>query len=116
MMEKPLAVNMEHAKAIQAAAEAGKIRVIVNYETTWYPSVQGAFQLVAGQHATGELRKLVIHDGHRGPKEIGCSAAFLEWLTDPILNGGGALTDFGCYGANLSTWFMGGQRPLSGMA
>src|ERR1035437_5556078 len=33
--------------------------------------------------------------GHQGPKEIGCSAAFLEWLTDPILNGGGALTDFG---------------------
>jgi predicted dehydrogenase len=113
MMEKPLAVNMEHAKAIQAAAEAGKIRVIVNYETTWYPSVQGAFKLVTAQKTAGELRKLVIHDGHRGPKEIGCSAAFLEWLTDPVLNGGGALTDFGCYGADLSTWFMGGQRPLS---
>lgn len=116
MMEKPLAVNMEHAKAIQAAAEAGKIRVVVNYETTWYPSVQAAFKLVTAQQTAGELRKLVIHDGHRGPKEIGCSAAFLEWLTDPVLNGGGALTDFGCYGANLSTWFMGGQRPLSVMA
>lgn len=116
MMEKPLAVSMDHAKAIQAAAEAGKIQVVVNYETTWYPSVQGAFKLVSGHHAIGELRKLVIHDGHRGPKEIGCSAAFLEWLTDPKLNGGGALTDFGCYGANLSTWFMGGQRPLSVMA
>src|SRR5262249_12259854 len=45
--------------------------------------------------------------------EIGCSADFLEWLTDPKLNGAGALTDFGCYGADLVTWFMDGQRPSS---
>ena len=38
---------------------------------------------------------------------------FLEWLTDPVLNGGGALTDFGCYGANLSTWLMNGEKPTS---
>jgi predicted dehydrogenase len=38
---------------------------------------------------------------------------FLEWLTDPVLNGAGALTDFGCYGANLSTWLMKGERPVS---
>jgi len=66
-----------------------------------------------GQHAIGDLRKIVVHDAHRGPKEIGCSADFLAWLTDPVLNGGGALTDFGCYGADLITWLMDGQRPLS---
>jgi predicted dehydrogenase len=55
----------------------------------------------------------VIHDGHRGPKEIGCSTNFLAWLTDPVLNGGGALNDFGCYGANLATWLLDGQRPIS---
>ncbi|WP_332913473.1 Gfo/Idh/MocA family protein [Algoriphagus boritolerans] len=37
----------------------------------------------------------------------------MEWLTDPELNGGGALMDFGCYGANLSTWLMNGERPIS---
>jgi len=113
MMEKPLAVNMEHARAIEAAAARGAIKIIVNYETTWYPANQAAWTLVNGEAAIGELRKVVVHDGHRGPKEIGCSAAFLEWLTDPILNGGGALNDFGCYGADLMTWFMKGQRPLS---
>jgi predicted dehydrogenase len=56
---------------------------------------------------------MVVHDGHRGPKEIGCSEDFLRWLTDPLLNGGGALTDFGCYGADLMTWLMNGQRPTS---
>ena len=113
MMEKPLAVNMEHAHAMEAAAKKGGIQVIVNYETTWYPGNQAAYALAHEQHALGELRKIVVHDGHRGPKEIGCSEAFLEWLTDPVLNGGGALTDFGCYGADLITWLMQGQRPTS---
>jgi len=113
MMEKPLAVSMAHAQAIAAAAREHKIHVIVNYETTWYPGNQAAYALVHDQHAIGEPRKFVVHDGHRGPKEIGCSPAFLEWLTDPVLNGGGALTDFGCYGADLVTWLLGGQRPTS---
>jgi len=54
---------------------------------------------------------VVVRDGHQGPKEIGCPESFLVWLTDPILNGGGALMDFGCYGADLVTWLMQGQRP-----
>jgi predicted dehydrogenase len=112
MMEKPLAVNMEHARAIEAAAKKGDIKVIVNYETTWYPGNHAAYAMVQN-HEIGDLRKIVVHDGHRGPKEIGCSADFLEWLTDPVLNGAGALTDFGCYGADLVTWLMNGERPIS---
>ncbi len=116
LMEKPLAVNMEHARAMESAATRAGVQLIVNYETTWYPGNQAAYDLVHQDHALGELRKIVVHDGHRGPKEIGCSAAFLEWLTDPKLNGGGALTDFGCYGADLITWLMQGQRPTSVLA
>ena len=111
MMEKPLAVSMEHARAMQRAARLHPIRVIVNYETTWYPSHQLAYNLVCVQGAIGELRKIVVRDGHQGPKEIGCPESFLLWLTDPKLNGGGALMDFGCYGADLITWLMQGQRP-----
>jgi predicted dehydrogenase len=113
MMEKPLAVNMQEARAIQAAARKGGIQVIVNYETTWYRSTQAAYKLADEEHAIGDLRKIVVHDGHRGPKEIGCSETFLKWLTDPKLNGGGALPDFGCYGAGLISWLMAGQRPTS---
>jgi predicted dehydrogenase len=111
MMEKPLAVSMEHARAMQAAARAHRVHVLVNYETTWYPSHELAFTLARREPAIGPLRKFVVRDGHRGPKEIGCPESFLVWLTDPVLNGGGALTDFGCYGANLITWLMEGQRP-----
>ena len=113
MMEKPLAVNLADAQAIALAAKRGGIHVIVNYETTWYLGNQNAYAIIHDQHAIGDLRKIVVHDGHRGPKEIGCSSAFLDWLTDPVLNGGGALTDFGCYGADLITWLMDGQRPTS---
>ncbi len=112
MMEKPLAVSLEDAHAIERAANEAKIPVLVNYETSWYRSNHAASQLVHSG-AIGDLRKVVVHDGHQGPKEIGVGAEFLNWLTDPELNGGGALFDFGCYGADLMTWLMDGQRPLS---
>ncbi len=110
MMEKPLAVNLDDALAVEKAAHAGKIQVLVNYETSWYRSNHAAYDLVHGG-ALGDIRKVVIHDGHNGPKEIGVEPEFLAWLTDPQLNGGGALFDFGCYGADLMTWLMDGQRP-----
>ncbi len=112
MMEKPLAVSLDDAKAIEKAAADGKIQVLVNYETTWYASNRAAYDLVH-EHALGDLRKVVVHDGHSGPKEIEVGPEFLTWLTDPKLNGGGALFDFGCYGADLMTWLMDGQRPLT---
>jgi predicted dehydrogenase len=110
MMEKPLAVSLDDALAIEKAANAGKIQVLVNYETSWYRSNHTAYDLVH-VGGLGEVRKVVIHDGHNGPKEIGVQPEFLAWLTDPKLNGGGALFDFGCYGADLMTWLMDGQRP-----
>jgi predicted dehydrogenase len=112
MMEKPLAVSSEDAHAIADAARRGKIQVLVNYETTWYRSNHAAYDLVH-EKTIGEIRKVVIHDGHEGPKEIGVQPEFFAWLTDPKLDGGGALYDFGCYGADLMTWLMDGQRPTS---
>lgn len=110
MMEKPLAVSLEDALAIQKAAHAANIHVLVNYETSWYRSNHAAYRLVQ-QGTLGEIRKVVVHDGHKGPKEIGVQPEFLAWLTDPKLNGAGALFDFGCYGADLMTWLMNGERP-----
>jgi scyllo-inositol 2-dehydrogenase (NADP+) len=112
MMEKPLAVSAEDAHAIATAARKAKIPVLVNYETTWYRSNHAAYDL-AHEKTIGEIRKIVVHDGHQGPKEIGVPPEFLAWLTDPKLDGGGALYDFGCYGADLATWLMNGQRPLT---
>jgi len=112
MMEKPLAVSNEDARAIERAARAAKIPVLVNYETTWYPSNHAAYDLVH-QNAIGEIRKVVVHDGHQGPVKINVQPEFLAWLNDPKLGGDGALFDFGCYGADLMTWLMDGRRPDS---
>jgi predicted dehydrogenase len=113
MMEKPLAVNLEHARTIQRAAKSGGIHVIVNYETTWYPSHAAMWDLLKTQHAAGQINKMVAMDGHQGPQEIGVGPEFFAWLTDPMKNGAGALFDFGCYGANLMTWMMDNQRPAA---
>ena len=113
MVEKPLAVSNQHARRIASLAKRYGVQVLTNYETTWYPSALAAQRLLQGDSVIGPLRKLVVHDGHQGPKEIGVSPEFFEWLTDPIQNGGGALIDFGCYGANLATWLMHGEAPLT---
>lgn len=112
MMEKPLAVSNDEARAMRKAAEASGIDVLVNYETTWYASNRAAYDMVQGGQL-GDVRKVVVHDGHAGPKEIHVPPEFFAWLTDPRQNGAGALFDFGCYGADLMTWLMGAQRPLT---
>jgi predicted dehydrogenase len=111
MVEKPLAVSLEHAQKMAWLARAHGIHLITNYETTWYASTYAAYRMAVDEGALGPIRKVVVHDGHFGPVEIGCNAEFLAWLTDPVLNGGGAVVDFGCYGANLITWLMGGIEP-----
>ncbi len=112
MVEKPLAANLADALQMQALADSAGIHLLTNYETSWYPSVHRAREM-AERGDLGPIRKMVIRDGHPGPAEIGVDPEFLEWLTDPEENGGGAVIDFGCYGANLATWFMGGRRPLT---
>lgn len=112
MVEKPLTLSFSDALAIRRTAQAHHIQVLVNYETTWYASNRAVYDLLQ-DHRLGPIRKVVIHDGHQGPKEIGVQPEFLSWLTDPAQNGAGALYDFGCYGADLMTWLMHGQAPLS---
>jgi predicted dehydrogenase len=113
MVEKPLAVSNEHAQRMAELATKNNIFLLTDFETSWYPSTFKSFELVNDSNFVGKIRKTVIHDGHQGPKEIGCDKVFLDWLTDPVQNGGGALIDFGCYGANLMTYLMKGQKPLS---
>src|SRR6202789_645107 len=112
MVEKPLATTVEDAIAIRKAAQENHVQVLVNYETTWYNSNAEALREVhAGKLST--VRKILVRDGHEGPKEIGVGPEWLPWLTDPKQNGAGALFDFGCYGADLATVISKGATPLS---
>jgi glucose-fructose oxidoreductase len=112
MVEKPLTISLDDALAIRKIAREKHIQVLVNYETTWYASNKAAYDELEGGRL-GAVRRLVVHDGHQGPKEIGVQPEFLKWLTDPAENGAGALYDFGCYGADLATWLMHGETPMT---
>ena len=83
MVEKPLAVSVKQAERMAELARQYKIQVLTNYETTWYPSNQEIYKNVKESNSIGALRKIIVHDGHQGPKEIGVSKEFLSWLTDP---------------------------------
>jgi predicted dehydrogenase len=113
MVEKPLAFSAAEADEIVALSEKYKVPVLTNFETAWYPTSDKAMALTRDTMFMGRIRKVVVHDGHQGPQEINVPDYFFKWLTDPVRNGAGALTDFGCYGANLMTALMNGQTPIS---
>lgn len=110
MVEKPLAVSLEHARKMEALARKHNIHLLTNYETTWYPTNHKAYEMLK-EGKVGDLRKVIVRDGHKGPKKLGINDEFLNWLLDPVQNGAGALMDFGCYGANLMTWLKEGEKP-----
>nr|HPH18688.1 Gfo/Idh/MocA family oxidoreductase [Haliscomenobacter sp.] len=89
MVEKPLAANWKHAQRMIELAQKHQIQLLTNFETTWYGSNAKTYELIHQDNKIGPIRKMVFHHGHPGPIEIGCSAEFLAFLTDPVLNGGG---------------------------
>ena len=112
MVEKPLGASLRDAREMVSLASRYGILLLTNYETSWYPSNAFVKSLV-DEGRLGRLVRMNVFDGHSGPVEIGCAPRFTDWLTDPVLNGGGAVIDFGCYGANLATWLLGNERPVS---
>ena len=106
--EKPMATSAADAREMERLAQEASIKLMVNYWNAWVAPSHDLFHRVrAGE--VGPIQKIIVQYGHRGPKEIGISQQFANWLYDPVKNGGGAIMDFGCYGAELSLWLKG--RP-----
>jgi len=104
--EKPMATNTRNAREMERLAREAKIKLMVNYWNAWVAPTHDLFHRVrAGE--VGPVGRIIVQYGHRGPKEIGVSQQFANWLYDPVKNGGGAIMDFGCYGAELSLWLKG---------
>ena len=80
MVEKPLTLSLDDALAIRRAADEHHVQVLVNYETTWYASNRAVYDMIQ-QGKLGDVRRVVIHDGHQGPIEIHVQPEFLKWLT-----------------------------------
>ena len=106
--EKPMATNGADAREMEHLADRAGIKLMVNYWNAWTaPSHDLVRRVRAG--AIGPVAKIIVQYGHQGPKEIGVSKQFADWLYDPAKNGGGAIMDFGCYGAEWALWLKG--RP-----
>ncbi len=107
-VEKPMATNAADAREMERLAKQAGIKVMVNYWNVWVAPTHELFHRVKdGQ--LGAAQRIIVQYGHEGPKEIGVSSYFADWLYDPVKNGGGAIMDFGCYGAEWALWLKG--RP-----
>jgi predicted dehydrogenase len=113
MVEKPLCFSNADAAKIKMLSEKYNTKVYTNYPSLWYTSFIELLKRVNEKNEIGVVNKMEMHGGHKGPVEIGCSKDFSNWLTDPVKNGGGAITDFGCYGASIMTELMQGETPVS---
>jgi predicted dehydrogenase len=113
--EKPMATNAADAREMERLANQAGIKVMVNYWNAWVAPTHDLFHRVrAGQ--VGPVQRIIVQYGHGGPKEIGVSQYFADWLYDPVKNGGGAIMDFGCYGAEWALWLKGRPARVSAIA
>jgi predicted dehydrogenase len=114
MLEKPMAADLAQADRLLAAARRGGAQVIINWPHNWNPKIREAHRL-AQSGAVGDVFKLRYAGGHAGPREIGCSPIFCDWLYDAERNGVGALNDQGGYGATICRWFLGRPNRIVAM-
>jgi predicted dehydrogenase len=113
IVEKPLAISWAAASEMARLAQQHGTLVLTNYETSWYPAFEEIRQMLGADGPLGPLRQIYAQAGHEGPVKIRVGSEFLAWLRDPARAGGGALFDFGCYGANLATWWLNNRAPIS---
>ena len=70
MVEKPLATTLQQALRMEALAKKYNIKLLTDFETSWYPSTVKTYELVNDSNYIGNIKKVVIHDGHQGPKKL----------------------------------------------
>lgn len=114
MLEKPLAASLPEGCSIYDTAMAGGAVFFVNWFTHWIPAIRTALE-IAKRGDIGRIQYFRFRIGHAGPKEIGCAPEFYSWLYDPVQNGGGALADFGGYGACMAAYLLGSPQGVYGL-
>lgn len=113
--EKPMAATLAQADEMLKASEDAGIKLLINWPSAWSAQLAHAVALIK-QGEIGDLYKIRNLSSHGGPKEIGCSPYFYNWLYDEEKNGGGALMDYCCYGAVLCRLLLGMPKRITGVA
>jgi len=115
MVEKPMASTLQGAVNVLAAVRTAGVQLMVDWPFAWWPGLQKAISM-AQDGAIGRLTGVKYRAAHAGPKELGCTPYFYDWLHDPELNGAGALMDYCSYGSALARYLLGMPSRVSGVA
>lgn len=114
LVEKPMASTLDGAIRMLAAARSADTKLMINWPFAWWPQLDHAMKMAhAGE--IGQLFSVKYRSAHAGPKELGCSPYFYNWLYDGELNGAGALMDYCCYGAALARYMLGQPSRVVGV-
>ncbi len=115
MVEKPMTSTLAKAKRMVAACRQAGVQLMVNWPFAWNPGFQKALDMAAAGEI-GHLHGVKYRSAHAGPKELGCTPYFYNWLYNRDLNGAGALMDYACYGAALARHLLGQPSRVTGVA
>jgi predicted dehydrogenase len=114
VLEKPMAATLSQAQRMIEAARAAETTLMINWPSAWSPAFQELERrLLAG--AIGDVRYFKYRSAHNGPREIGCSPYFVDWLYDASKNGAGAFMDYCGYGAVMCARFLGRPDKVTGL-
>ncbi|HEY3290064.1 MAG TPA: Gfo/Idh/MocA family oxidoreductase [Anaerolineae bacterium] len=118
-VEKPMAASLTDALRMARACEAAGTTLLVNWPLTWSPSARKMKALI-DEGAIGRVLEVKWRGGHTGPLGAGAAHAGVTQAAAPMTGpergatwwhqsatGGGAMLDYCCYGAMVSTWFIG---------
>lgn len=113
--EKPMASSLSDALQMVRAAKAANVRLMVNWPITWSSAARKAKELVEAG-VIGELWEVKWRNGASlGPlaygQDITDTEKGAEWWHQAA-QGGGALLDYCCYGALVSSWYL--DQPAQG--
>jgi predicted dehydrogenase len=114
LIEKPMASDLDGANRMLAAVREAGVTLMVNWPFAWWPQLQKAMSMAKGGEI-GQLFQTKYRSAHAGPKELGCTPYFYNWLYDAELNGAGALMDYCCYGAALARTMLGQPSRVVGV-
>ncbi len=114
-IEKPMAASLADADLMLAVAEEAGIVLMINWPNRWRPNTTHAWRLLQ-QGEIGHVFSARMRMAHSGPRELGCSEYFCNWLYDPSQTGSGALFDYCSYGAAAFAHLFGLPEAVQGVA
>lgn len=112
LCEKPLAMNVAEAEAIQTAARNSAVRFAVAFNYRFVPAIQLAKQIIA----EGRLGRLYHFRGRYLQDWLASPEAPMSWRLDRRQAGSGVLGDLGAHIIDLAHFLVGPMTEVHGQS